>query len=72
LARSLDISPSQLFGWRRTAALRASGIAERTAVESAAERPKRVEIEVAGAVVRVTADIAEEDLRRLLRAVREA
>jgi hypothetical protein len=31
-----------------------------------------VEIEIGGAVVRVNADILEADLRRLLRAVREA
>ena len=40
--------------------------------EAVAAKPKRVEIEVVGAVVRVTADIAEDDLRRLLRAVRQA
>jgi hypothetical protein len=33
---------------------------------------QRVEIEVAGAVVRIAADIAEDDLRRVLRAVRGA
>ncbi len=72
LARSLDISPSQLFGWRRAAVRRAAEVAKRTTEEAVADRPKRVEIEVGGAVVRVTADIAEADLRRLLRAVRQA
>ncbi len=33
---------------------------------------QRVEIEIAGAVVRVGADVAEDDLRRILRAVRQA
>src|SRR5579863_5690847 len=71
LARSLEISPSQLFGWRR-AARRVTDVARRTMEEAVAAKPKRVEIEVVGAVVRVTADIAEDDLRRLLRAVRQA
>ena len=72
LARSLDVSPSQLFGWRRAAARRATEVAKRAAEEAVADRPKRVEIEVGGAVVRVTSDIAEDDLRRLLRAVRQS
>jgi transposase len=71
LARSLDIAPSQLFGWRRAAALRAEKI-ERQAPEPRAAKTRRVEIEIGGAVVRVNADISETDLRRLLRAVREA
>ena len=37
-----------------------------------AASPQRIEIEIAGAVVRVAADIVEDDLRRILRAVREA
>ena len=73
LARSLDISPSQLFGWRRAVVRRATGvIAERALQAEVADRPQRVEIEVGDAVLRVTADIAEDDLRRLLRAVRQA
>ena len=40
--------------------------------KSQAASSQPVEIEIAGAVVRVAADIAEDDLRRLLRAVREA
>lgn len=67
LARSLEITPSQLFGWRGAAAKRAS----RNVGQSEAASPQRVEIEIAGAVVRVAADIAEENLRRILRAVRE-
>ena len=59
LARTLNIAPSQLFGWRRAAALRAA-------------KTRRVEIEIGGAVLRVNADIPEADLRRLPRAVREA
>ena len=62
------ITPSQLFGWRGAAAKRASQ--EMATLPTAS--PQRIEIEIAGAVVRVAADIAEEDLRRILRAVREA
>jgi hypothetical protein len=40
--------------------------------KSRAASPKPVEIEIAGAVVRVGVDVAEDDLRRILRAVREA
>jgi uncharacterized protein YajQ (UPF0234 family) len=40
--------------------------------KSQATSPQRIEIEIAGAVVRVTADVAEDDLRRILRAVRQA
>lgn len=72
LARSLEISPSQLFGWRRAAARRASRMAASSREGTGAVGPQPVEIEIAGAVVRVAADIAEDDLRRVLRAVREA
>jgi transposase len=74
LARSLEITPSQLFSWRGAAARKASKakLAGRAAAEPSATKTLRVEIEIAGAVVRVTADIAEDDLRRVLRAVREA
>jgi transposase len=73
LARTLDITPSQIFGWRRAAALRAEKIERQPAAEPrAAKTRQRVEIEIGGAVVRVNADIPEADLRRLLRAVREA
>ena len=73
LARTLDITPSQLFGWRSAAALRAEKVGRQAPAEPrAAKTRQRVEIEIGGAVVRVNADIPEADLRRLLRAVREA
>jgi transposase len=73
LARTLDITPSQLFGWRRFAALRAEKVKRQAPGEPrAAKTRQRVEIEIGGAVVRVSADIPDADLRRLLRAVREA
>jgi len=71
LARSLNISPSQLFGWRGTAARKTSKIERRTASEASVGKARRVEIEIGGALIRVSADISEADLRRLLRAVRE-
>jgi transposase len=72
LARSLEIAPSQLFAWRRAATKRLSDAAMRSESQADVERPERVEIEVGDAVVRVPADIAEADLRRVLRAVRQA
>jgi transposase len=71
LARSLDISPSQLFGWRRAATRSGSKIERRGSRELVAGKTGLVEIEIGGSLVRVKADIAEDDLRRLLRAVRE-
>jgi hypothetical protein len=72
LARSLEITPSQLFGWRGVAAKRAAKVQRRTTGEPIGAKARRVEIEVGGAVLCVPPDIAEDDLRRLLRAVREA
>lgn len=72
LARSLGISPSQLFGWRGAAARRTAKAERRTIAEPSEAKARRVEIEVGGSVLRVPADIAEDDLRRFLRAVREA
>ena len=72
LARSLNITPSQLFAWRRTAVLRMERIERQTPAETRAAKTHRVEIETGGALVRVSADIPEADLCRLLRAVREA
>jgi transposase len=72
LARSLDITPSQLFTWRRAAGLGAEKIERQAPAEPRAAKTRRVEIEIGGAIVRVSADISEADLRRLLRAVREA
>ena len=72
LARSLDIAPSQLFAWRRAAALRAARIERRALTDPHAAKMQRVEIEMSGVLVRVSADISETDLCRLLRAVRDA
>jgi transposase len=64
LARRLGISPSQLFGWRK-AFLRRQG-----ANASAGEPAATVEIVVSEVTIRVGADVSEEALRRILRAVR--
>ncbi len=72
VARSLDISPSQLFAWRRAAGRSGSRVGRRGSLEPGAGRAGLVEIEIGGSLVRVKADVAEDDLRRLLRAVREA
>ena len=40
--------------------------------KSQAASPQRIGIEIVGAVMRVGADIVEDDLRRILRAAREA
>jgi transposase len=72
LARSLEIAPSQLFAWRRAATKRLSDTATRSEGEAVVERPDRVEIEIGDTVVRVPADIAEPDLRRLLRTIRQS
>ena len=72
LARSLEVAPSQLFAWRRAAAKRALDVAARTVGATGDVTTQRVEIEIAGAVVRVGTDVAEDNLRRILRAVREA
>ena len=75
LARSLEITPSQLFSWRGAVARKAAKAkvaGGAAAAELIGTKARRVEIEVAGAVLRVPTDIAEDDLRCLLRAVREA
>jgi transposase len=51
LARSLDITPLQLFAWRRAPALRAEKIEPQAPAEPGAVKTRRVEIEIGGAVV---------------------
>jgi transposase len=70
IARRNGLSPAQLFGWRRQALKPMAGL----------EKPRIdpmpisgfVEITVAGATIRVGADVAEEQLARVIRAVRSA
>jgi transposase len=72
LARTLDITPSLLFAWRCAAVLRTEKVERQAPAAPRAAKTRRVEIEIGGTVLRVSADIPEADLRRLLRAVREA
>ena len=67
LARRLGISPPQLFGWRR-AYLKTQDEA------AAAHRSLQAltEIVIGDAVIRVSPDIGEADLCRVIRAVRTA
>jgi transposase len=60
IARRYGMAPSQLFGWRRKAI--AGGQTER----------HELELIFSGVTVRVGADIGEDHLRRVIRAVRSA
>jgi transposase len=78
IARTMDISPSQLFGWRRQA-MREGGATPSTARgayenerDSVAGSAPMVEIAIGAAVIRVSAAIGEAELRRVIRAVRSA
>lgn len=70
IARRNGMSPSQLFGWRRRALQRMKAAPLDDAPEGMAS--SLVEIVIAGVVVRAGADIGEEALRRVIRAVRSA
>lgn len=72
VARRYGMSPSQLFGWRRKAF--AKGQVERleTPSEEHACAGGTVEIEIAGATIRVGPTVSEDHLRRVLRAIRSA
>lgn len=78
IARRAGIAPSQLFGWRRQAIKNGSVTPvvcddESTRfVEGDTSESSVVEINIEGIVVRVGADIAENHLRRIIRAVRSA
>jgi transposase len=72
IARRYGMSPSQLFGWRRKAI--AKGQVERH--EALGEEPGTsggvIEIGIAGATVRVGPAVSEDQLRRVIRAIRSA
>jgi transposase len=77
IARREGIAPSQLFGWRRRAirkgavtALDAGGGAHFVEVETTTAAA--IEIVIGDVVVRAGAEVTEEDLRRVIRAVRTA
>lgn len=69
IARQNGMAVSQLFGWRRRAL--AAGSAE-GAGDGPASTGAPIEIVIGEVVIRVSADIGEERLRRVLRAVRSA
>lgn len=70
IARRNGMSPAQLFGWRRQALKRMAEL-DATTMTVAAAAPI-IEISIASATIRVGADIGEEQLRRVIRAVRTA
>ena len=78
IARGMDISPSQLFGWRRQAMREGAPMpstaraASENEVDAVAKSAPVVEISVGAAVIRVSANIGEADLHRVIRAVRSA
>ena len=77
IARQAGISPAQLFGWRRKAMQ--AGVVQCDApeprlgfVEVTPTSSSMIEIVVADVVVRVAADIDQNHLVKVLRAVRQA
>ena len=75
VARQMGVSPSQLFGWRRQALAKGTVMTASPEAAAIATMPKSapvVEIALCGALIRVTADVVEADLRRVLRAVRQS
>jgi transposase len=78
IARQAGIAPAQLFGWRRKAL--ATGVVRRDTpeqplgfVEVSSPTPSAmIEIVVAEVVVRAGADVDQDHLIRVLRAVRQA
>ncbi|MEY4891146.1 MAG: hypothetical protein RIQ75_2276 [Pseudomonadota bacterium] len=66
LARRLGISPPQLFGWRKTF------LNKKNEDLPAGSSASVVEIAVGDVVIRVSSNLEEATLRRILRAVRSA
>ncbi|WP_322896335.1 transposase, partial [Yoonia sp. 67] len=64
LARRLGVSPAQLFGWRK------AFLKKQTHDIAPATPVLMVEIVVGGVIIRVSPDLDEAALRRILRAVR--
>jgi transposase len=73
LAREIGILPSQLFGWRSEAADKVDvKRVSRSATGTGMADGTAIEVFVDGMLIRVGADIGEDHLRRVLRAVRSA
>lgn len=73
LAREIGISPSQLFGWRSEATEKGKvKRVDRSATGTGAADGAAIDVFVDGMLLRVGADVDEDHLRRVLRAVRSA
>ncbi|MDR3484329.1 MAG: transposase [Bradyrhizobium sp.] len=76
IARSAGVHPAQLFAWKRQAlrhgAVRPRDEAGPRFVEVETRGSDLVEVVIGAIVVRARADIGEEHLRRVIRAVRTA
>lgn len=73
LAREIGILPSQLFGWRSEAADKGKvKRVGRSATGTGTADGTAIELFVDGMLVRVGADVDEDHLRRVLRALRSA
>lgn len=73
LAREIGILPSQLFGWRSDAADKGKvKLVGKSGTSSGTMTGAAIELVVGGLLIRVGADIGEDHLRRVLRAVRSA
>ena len=73
LAREIGILPSQLFGWRSDAVDKGKvKLVGRSGASSGTMTGAAIELVVGGLLIRVGADIGEDHLRRVLRAVRSA
>jgi transposase len=73
LAREIGILPSQLFGWRSDAAAKGKvKQASRSSRAAGTALGAAIELFVDGLLIRVGAEIDEDHLRRVLRAIRSA
>jgi transposase len=73
LAREIGILPLQLFGWRSDAADKGKvKRVGRSGTSSGTMTGAAIELVVGGLLIRVGADIGEDHLRRVLRAIRSA
>lgn len=69
LAREIGVSPAQLFGWRTAARVDRS---EAECGGAPCGSSGVIEIVISKALLRVSADIGEDHLRRVIRSVRSA
>ena len=76
IAREAGLAPSQLFGWRRKAlkgdAENRRGGEGRLGFVEIATTAAQIEIEVAGVIIRAGADIGQDQLVKIIRAVKSA